>query len=124
MSFNRSDSRSTMSINCACSSLSGSSCRRTWIDPDIGGERVADFVRDARGHFADGRQPLLQPCSALQPPQLGHVLEREQITVAARSGNAIIVTIRPTSSCRPSPVRYSNSTRRLRVWTQRIEPRA
>ena len=35
VSFKRSDSRSTMSMSCACSSVSGSSCRRIWIDPDI-----------------------------------------------------------------------------------------
>ena len=35
VSFSRSDSRSTMSISCACSSESGSSWRRIWIEPAI-----------------------------------------------------------------------------------------
>ena len=35
VSFSRSDSRSTMSISCAWSLESGSSCRRIWIEPDI-----------------------------------------------------------------------------------------
>ncbi len=35
VAFRRSDSRNTMSISCSCSLLSGRSCRRIWIDPDI-----------------------------------------------------------------------------------------
>ena len=36
---------------------------------------------DPGGHLADRREPLLQPRIALQPPELGHVLEREQVPV-------------------------------------------
>src|SRR5688572_12657581 len=44
--------------------------RRQWI---------ADFVGDARSHLAYGHEPLLQAGVALETPDIGHVLEREQI---------------------------------------------
>ena len=46
-------------------------------------QRIADLVRDAGRHLADGGQALLQPRVALQPLELGHVLEREQVSVPA-----------------------------------------
>ena len=65
-SFSRSDSRSTMSISCACSALSGSSCAQ---DLDRAGhrrQRIADLVRDAGRHLADRREPLLHARVALE----------------------------------------------------------
>ena len=48
------------------------------------GQRVADLVGDAGGHLADRGQPLLRLGLALQPLQLGDVLEREEIAGARR----------------------------------------
>ena len=38
---------------------------------------------DARGHLADRREPLLHARAALEPPDVGYVLEREEIPAAA-----------------------------------------
>ena len=46
-------------------------------------QRIADLVRDAGGHLADGRQTLLQLRIALEPLALGHVLERVEIAAPA-----------------------------------------
>ena len=64
--FSRSDSRSTMSISCACSRA-----ERQLLPQDLDRarhrrQRVADLVGDAGRHLADRRQPLLQPRVALE----------------------------------------------------------
>ena len=41
-------------------------------------ERIADLVRDAGRHLADGREPLLDPRIALELLDVGHVLERHE----------------------------------------------
>jgi hypothetical protein len=46
-------------------------------------ERIADFVRDAGGHFTDGRKALLQARVLLESLDVGDILER--IQVAARA---------------------------------------
>ena len=85
MSFSRSDSRSTMSISCDCSSVSGSSCRRIWIDPDIDASGLRISWAMPGRHLADRRQPLLHARLALALARLGDVLEREhEAGLAAR----------------------------------------
>ena len=42
------------------------------------GQRIADLVRNAGSHFADGCHPLLQTPVALEPPHVGDILEGEE----------------------------------------------
>ena len=83
VSFSRSDSRSTMSISCDCSSVSGSSCRRSWIEPDIdaSGFRISCAIPAAISPTAASRCWTRASRSALA--RFGDVTEREQKAVLA-----------------------------------------
>ncbi len=48
-------------------------------------QRVADLVRDARGHLSDGGEALLHARFALPPPCIGDVTEREDEPGLART---------------------------------------
>ena len=82
VSFSRSDSRSTMSISCAWSLDSAQLLPQNLHRAGHRRQRIADLVRDAGRHLADGRQPLLQLRFALEPPDFGDVLERVEIAEA------------------------------------------
>ena len=104
MSFSRSDSRSTMSISCACSSVSGSSWRSTWIDPDIdaSGLRISCAMPAAISPTAARR--CCSRASRSRRLQVGDVLEGEEIAgPPVREQQRAAVS--PTSIVRPSPVR-------------------
>jgi hypothetical protein len=75
-----------MSINCACSSVSASSCRSTWIEPDIdaSGLRISCAMPAAISPTAASR--CCRRSLALEPPQVGDVLEGEAGTRGCRPG--------------------------------------
>ena len=81
--FSRSDSRSTMSISCSCSLLSGSSWRRIWIEPDIdaSGLRISCAMPAAISPTAASRCWIARV--ALELLDVGDVLEREEKPGAA-----------------------------------------
>ena len=70
VSFRRSDSRSTMSISCACSSDSVELLPQDLNRPAQRRERITDLVRDAGRHLADGGQPLFPPRVAFETPEI------------------------------------------------------
>ena len=78
VSFSRSDSRSTMSISCDWSVVSGSSSRRIWIDPaiDASGLRISWAMPAAISPTAASRCCIARFAVLLL--QLRDVLEREQ----------------------------------------------
>ena len=67
-----------MSISCSCSLLSGSSCLRIWIEPDIDASGLRISCAMPGGHFADCGEALLDNRVALELLDLCHVLKREQ----------------------------------------------
>jgi hypothetical protein len=105
VSFSRSDSRSTMSISCAWSPLSGSSCRSICIEPDIdaSGLRISCAMPAAISPTAASRCCSRRP---LEPLHLGDVLEREEIAAAAVRQRQL-AALRPISITPPSGRRYS-----------------
>ncbi len=105
VSLRRSDSRSTMSISCACSSLSGSSCRSTWIDPDIdaSGLRISCAMPAAISPTAASRCCMRAPRSSRLTSVTSWNVNRYPLRP---SGSDSVVTVRPISSSRPSGQRY------------------
>ena len=72
-----------MSISCSCSALSGSSCRRIWIDPDIdaSGLRISCAMPAAISPTAASRCCIARV--ALELLDVGHVLEGDEKPGAA-----------------------------------------
>ena len=87
----RSDSRSTMSISCVCSSFSASSWRRIWIDPDI----------DASGFRISWAMP-----AAISPTAARRCCSR-----ASRSSRRMVVTSWKVTSSPARPPDVSQGRR-------------
>ena len=102
VSFSRSDSRSTMSISCACSAVSGSSWRRIWIEPDIdaSGLRISCAMPAAISPTAARRCCIAR--FALELLDVGDVLEREEEAALAARRHAACAALRPSSIAAPS----------------------
>ena len=97
VSLSRSDSRSTISINWACSSLSGSSCRSTWIDPDIeaSGLRISWAMPAAISPTAASRCCMRAPRSNRLTSVTSWNVKRYPLLP---SGSGSVVAVRPMSS--------------------------
>ena len=93
-----------MSISCACSSVSGSSCRRIWIDPDIdaSGLRISWAMPAAISPTAASRC-----CTRASRSSLRDSVTSWNVSMKPVSPRGVIsgAVLKPSSICRPSRAR-------------------
>ncbi len=118
--FSRSDSRSTMSISCSCSAR-----QRQLLPEDLDGprhrrQRIPDLVRDPGGHLADRGEALLHVRVALEPLDIGQILERHQESGASARGSA---DASRSGRCRSRPVYRPSDSGTRRAWPPPVRDR-
>ena len=119
----RSDSRSTMSISCACSAVSGSSCRRIWIEPDIeaSGLRISCAMPAAISPTAASRCCTRASRSCLRASVTSWNVNRKPVSPRGVSSGAVLSpTRRPAVRPGGEPEVHSRQRRPILARAEQV----